>query len=40
MIPTLADLSDFLGNVWFAGLCLLAGYLLAHFMPISFFKRK
>jgi len=36
----LADLSDMLGNLWFAGLALCAGYLAGNFAPVSWILTK
>jgi hypothetical protein len=37
----LADVSSFLGSVWFAGLTFLAGYIVGHLFPIhTIFKKR
>jgi hypothetical protein len=36
----LADISSFLGSVWFAGLTFLLGYVVGHVVPIHTILRK
>ena len=35
----IADFSDFLGSLWFAGLCFVVGYVVGHILPIHKFKK-
>jgi len=37
---TLASFSDFLGNLWFAGLALCLGYLAGNVAPVSWVLTK
>jgi hypothetical protein len=32
---TLGTIDSLLGSLWFAGLCLLAGYLCGHLFPLN-----